>query len=116
MAGWGRLDVASEIRTTKARLKEITGCVASPDSSPGALKLQAEDAALAEEQAAAAVGRATLPRVAPFLAARDDLQRRGEDVLPGRGRPSGARTSFATFSTPSTRSSSRAGWRSEPRR
>ncbi|MCX4808536.1 hypothetical protein ACFWWM_23850 [Streptomyces sp. NPDC058682] len=68
-------------RTTKARLKEITACGESPDSSPAALKLQAEDAALAEEQAAAAVGRATLPKVAPFLAARDDLQRRGEDVL-----------------------------------
>ncbi|MFE5484150.1 DNA recombination protein RecN [Streptomyces sp. NPDC056527] len=77
----GRLDVASEIRATKARLKEITEYVESLDSSLAALKLQAEDAELAEEQAAAAVDRATMPRVAPFLAARDDLQRRREDVL-----------------------------------
>ncbi|MFE3865536.1 DNA recombination protein RecN [Streptomyces goshikiensis] len=77
----GRLNVASEIRATKARLKEITDYVESLDRSLAALKLRAEDAELAEEQAAAAVDRATRPRVTPFLAARDDLQRRREDVL-----------------------------------
>ncbi|MFD8413946.1 DNA recombination protein RecN [Streptomyces sp. NPDC059650] len=77
----GRLDVASEVRATKARLKEITEYVEDLDSSLAALKLQAEDAALAEEQAAAAVDEATSPRVAPFLAARDDLQRQREEVL-----------------------------------
>ncbi|MFI8393072.1 hypothetical protein [Streptomyces sp. NPDC085540] len=62
-------------------MEEITACVDSLDSSLVVLKLQAEDAALAEEQAVAAVARAALPRLAPFLAARNDLQRRREDVL-----------------------------------
>ncbi|MFE4305711.1 DNA recombination protein RecN [Streptomyces sp. NPDC056891] len=75
------LDVAAEIRSTKARLKEITVYIEDLDSSLAALKLRAEDAALAEEQAAGAVDEATAPTVSPFLAARDDLQRRREEVL-----------------------------------
>lgn len=77
----GRLNVAAEVRATKARLKEITAYVESLDASLASLKLQAEDAAIAEELAAAAVDEATSPTVTPFLAARDNLQRRREDVL-----------------------------------
>jgi hypothetical protein len=77
----GRLDVAAEIRATKARLKEITAYIEGLDSSLAALKLQAEDAAIDEERAAAAVDEATSPTVTPFLTARDNLQRRREEVL-----------------------------------
>ncbi|MEU9377199.1 DNA recombination protein RecN [Streptomyces sp. NPDC048255] len=77
----GRLNVAAEVRATKARLKEITAYVEGLDASLAALKLQAEDAAIAEERAAAAVDEATSPTVTPFLAARDNLQRRREEVL-----------------------------------
>ncbi|MFD9285959.1 DNA recombination protein RecN [Streptomyces mirabilis] len=77
----GRLDVAAEVRATKARLKEITAYVEGLDSSLATLKLQAEDAAIDEERAAAAVDEATSPTVTPFLAARDNLQRRREEVL-----------------------------------
>ncbi|MCX4587043.1 DNA recombination protein RecN [Streptomyces sp. NBC_01481] len=76
-----RVDVAAEIRSTKARLKEITTYIDDLDVSLAALKLQAEDAAILEEQAAAAVDEATSPAVSPFLAARDDLHRRREQVL-----------------------------------
>ncbi|WP_244219270.1 DNA recombination protein RecN [Streptomyces globisporus] len=77
----GRLDVAAEVRATKARLKEITAYVEGLDSSLATLKLQAEEAAIDEERAAAAVDEATSPTVTPFLAARDNLQRRREEVL-----------------------------------
>ncbi|MER5934683.1 DNA recombination protein RecN [Streptomyces sp. NPDC002054] len=76
-----RLDVAAEIRSTKARLKEITTYIEGLDVSLGVLKLQAENAALDEEQAAAALDEATAPSVSPFLAARDDLHRRREEAL-----------------------------------
>ncbi|MFD3719992.1 DNA recombination protein RecN [Streptomyces sp. NPDC058674] len=76
-----QLDVAAEIRATKARLKEITAYVEGLDASLAALKLRAEDAAIDEERAAAAVDEATSPSVTPFLAARDHLQRRREEVL-----------------------------------
>ncbi len=77
----GRLDVAAEVRATKARLKEITAYIEGLDSSLATLKLQAEDASIDEERAAAAVDEATSPTVTPFLAARDNLQRRREEVL-----------------------------------
>ncbi|MFE6770137.1 DNA recombination protein RecN [Streptomyces fimicarius] len=77
----GRLDVAAEITATKARLKEITAYIEGLDSSLAALKLQAEDAAIDEERAAAAVDEVTSPTVTPFLTARDNLQRRREEVL-----------------------------------
>ncbi|MET9053426.1 DNA recombination protein RecN [Streptomyces bacillaris] len=76
-----RLNVAAEVRATKARLKEITAYIEGLDSSLAALKLQAEDAAIDEERAAAAVDEATSPTVTPFLTARDNLQRRREEVL-----------------------------------
>ncbi|KOG32724.1 MULTISPECIES: DNA recombination protein RecN [Streptomyces] len=76
-----RLDVAAEIRSTKARLKEITIYIDGLDASLAQLKLQVEDAALAEQQAAAALDEATSPAVSPYLAARDNLQRRREEVL-----------------------------------
>lgn len=76
-----RLNVAAEVRATKARLKEITAYIEDLDGSLATLKLQAEDAAIDEERAAAAVDEATSPTVTPFLAARDNLQRRREEVL-----------------------------------
>ncbi|MDX3528942.1 DNA recombination protein RecN [Streptomyces sp. ID05-39B] len=76
-----RVDVAAEIRSTKARLKEITTYIEDLDASLAVLKVQAEEAAIREEQAAAALDAATSPAVSPFLAARDDLQRRREQVL-----------------------------------
>ncbi|RSO10044.1 DNA recombination protein RecN [Streptomyces sp. WAC 06783] len=79
--GEGRVNVAAEIRSTKARLKEITHYIEDLGTSRGTLKLQAEEAALVEERAAAAVDEATSPSVSPFLAARDDLQRRREQIL-----------------------------------
>ncbi|MFI6495359.1 hypothetical protein [Streptomyces sp. NPDC050564] len=75
------MNVAAEIRSTKARLKEITHYIEDLDESLAALKLQAEEAAILEEQAAAALDEATSPSVSPFLAARDDLHRRREQVL-----------------------------------
>ncbi|MGW6898838.1 DNA recombination protein RecN [Streptomyces sp. NPDC054919] len=76
-----RVDVAAEIRSTKARLKEITTYIEDLDVSLAALKLQAEAAAILEEEASAALDEATSPAVSPFLAARDDLHRRREQVL-----------------------------------
>ena len=76
-----RVNVAVEIRSTRARLKEITNYIEGLDESLATLKLQAEEAAMLEEQAAAALDEATSPSVSPFLAARDDLQRRREHVL-----------------------------------
>ncbi|MFJ1610433.1 DNA recombination protein RecN [Streptomyces sp. NPDC088253] len=76
-----RVNVEAEIRSTKARLKEITNYIENLDESLAALKLQAEEAAILEEQAAAALDEATSPSVSPFLAARDDLHRRREQVL-----------------------------------
>lgn len=76
-----RLDVAAETRSTKARLKEITAYIEDLDVSLAALKLQAEDAAILEEQASTALDAATSPAVSPFLAARDDLHRRREQVI-----------------------------------
>ncbi|KOU47876.1 DNA recombination protein RecN [Streptomyces sp. MMG1522] len=80
-SGDGRVDVAAETRSTKARLKEITSYIDELGDSLAALKIQAEDAALREEEAAAALDAATSPSVSPFLAARDDLHRRREQVL-----------------------------------
>ncbi|MFJ2751226.1 DNA recombination protein RecN [Streptomyces sp. NPDC087297] len=76
-----RVDVAAEIRSTKARLKEITSYIDDLGASLSELKLQAEDAAVLEEESAAALDAATSPSVSPFLAARDDLHRRREQVL-----------------------------------
>ncbi|RGD56410.1 DNA recombination protein RecN [Kitasatospora xanthocidica] len=76
-----QLDVAAEIRSTKARLKEITTYIENLDTSLATLKLQAEDASLREEQAAAALDEATSPTVSTYLAARDDLHRRREQAL-----------------------------------
>lgn len=76
-----QLDVAAEIRSTKARLKEITAYIKDLDGSLAALKLQAEDAALEEERTAAALDQATSPTVSTFLAARDDLHHRREQAL-----------------------------------
>ncbi|MEV7238065.1 DNA recombination protein RecN [Streptomyces sp. NPDC051020] len=76
-----RVDVAAETRSTKARLKEITTYIEDLDASLAALKLQAEDAAIREEEASTALDEATSPAVSPFLAARDDLHRRREHVL-----------------------------------
>ncbi|MET7714834.1 DNA recombination protein RecN [Streptomyces sp. NPDC005407] len=76
-----QLDVAAEIRATKARLKEITTYIKDLDGSLAALKLQAEDASLDEERAAVALDQATSPTVSTFLAARDDLHRRREQAL-----------------------------------
>ncbi|MFI5743500.1 DNA recombination protein RecN [Streptomyces anulatus] len=80
-AGDNRVDVAAETRSTKARLKEITSYIDELGASLAALKLRAEDAAVQEEQAAAALDAATSPSVSPFLAARDDLHRRREQIL-----------------------------------
>lgn len=79
--GDGRVDVKAETRSTKARLKEITSYIDELGDSLAALKLQSEDASLREEEAAAALDAATSPSVSPFLAARDDLHRRREQVL-----------------------------------
>ncbi|MFE5958095.1 DNA recombination protein RecN [Streptomyces rubiginosohelvolus] len=79
--GDGRVDVKAETRSTKARLKEISSYIDELGASLAPLKLQAEDAALREEEAAAALDAATSPSVSPFLAARDDLHRRREQVL-----------------------------------
>ncbi|MER6354655.1 DNA recombination protein RecN [Streptomyces sp. NPDC001634] len=76
-----RVNVAAEIRSTKARLKEITNYIEDLDEALATLKLQAEEAAVVEEQAAAALDEATSPSVSPFLVARDDLHRRREQVL-----------------------------------
>ncbi|MEU3310950.1 hypothetical protein [Nocardiopsis sp. NPDC006832] len=76
-----RVDVAAEIRSTKARLKEISTYIDDLGDSLAALKLRAEDAAILEEEAAAALDAATSPSVSPFLAARDDLYRRREQIL-----------------------------------
>ncbi|MFE5301683.1 DNA recombination protein RecN [Streptomyces sp. NPDC056632] len=80
-AGDNRVDVAAETRSTKARLKEITTYIDELGASLAALKLRAEEAAIREEEAAAALDAATSPSVSPFLAARDDLHRRREQVL-----------------------------------
>ncbi|MEJ8639033.1 DNA recombination protein RecN [Streptomyces sp. MS2.AVA.5] len=80
-AGDNRVDVAAETRSTKARLKEITTYIDELGASLAALKLRAEEAAVREEEAAAALDAATSPSVSPFLAARDDLHRRREQVL-----------------------------------
>ncbi|MED7949309.1 DNA recombination protein RecN [Streptomyces sp. BE303] len=77
----GQLDVAAEIRSTKARLKEITAYIEDLDSSLAGLKLQAEDARLQEEQTAAALDEATAPAVSTYLTARDDLHRQREHAL-----------------------------------
>ncbi|MFF5837766.1 DNA recombination protein RecN [[Kitasatospora] papulosa] len=79
--GDGRVDVKAETRSTKARLKEISSYIDELGASLAPLKLQAEEAALREEEAAAALDAATSPSVSPFLAARDDLHRRREQVL-----------------------------------
>lgn len=79
--GYNRVDVAAETRSTKARLKEITSYIDELGASLAALKLRAEDAAVQEEEAAAALDAATSPSVSPFLAARDDLHRRREQIL-----------------------------------
>ncbi|WP_244215674.1 DNA recombination protein RecN [Kitasatospora purpeofusca] len=76
-----QLDVAAEIRSTKARLKEITAYIENLDTSLDTLKLQAEDARMKEEQAAAALDEATAPAVSSYLAARDDLHRQREHAL-----------------------------------
>lgn len=81
LPGDGRVDVKAETRSTQARLREITSYIDELGDSLGALKLQAEDAALREEEAAAALDAATSPSVSPFLAARDDLHRRREQVV-----------------------------------
>ncbi|MFD9288311.1 DNA recombination protein RecN [Streptomyces sp. NPDC060030] len=79
--GDGRVDVKAETRSTKARLKEISSYIDELGASLAPLKLQAEEAALREEEAATALDAATSPSVSPFLAARDDLHRRREQVL-----------------------------------
>ncbi|SCF58839.1 hypothetical protein GA0115280_1026127 [Streptomyces sp. Cmuel-A718b] len=79
--GESRVDVKAETRSTKARIKEITSYIDELGDSLAALKLQSENAALREEEAAAALDAATSPSVSPFLAARDDLHRRREQVL-----------------------------------
>ncbi|MDJ0347367.1 DNA recombination protein RecN [Streptomyces sp. H10-C2] len=80
-ADGNRVDVAAEIRSTRARLKEITTYIEDLDASLAMLKLQAEDTAILEEEASAALDEATSPAVSPFLAARDDLHRRREQIL-----------------------------------
>ncbi len=77
----GQLDVAAEVRSTKARLKEITAYIEDLDSSLAGLKLQSEQARLVEEQTAAALDEATAPTVSTYLAARDDLHRQRESAL-----------------------------------
>ncbi|WP_407987609.1 DNA recombination protein RecN [Kitasatospora sp. CMC57] len=77
----GQLDVAAEVRATKARLKEITAYIEDLGTSLSRGKLQAEKARLAEERAAAALDEATAPAVSTYLAARDELHRQREQAL-----------------------------------
>jgi hypothetical protein len=79
--GDGHLDVGAEIRSTTARLKEITGYIAEIDASMASAKLRVEEAALGEQRTAEALDQATSPTVSAFLAARDDLHRRREQAL-----------------------------------
>ncbi len=77
----GQLDVAAEVRATKARLKEITAYIEDLGTSLSHGKLQAEQARLVEERAAAALDEATAPAVSTYLAARDELHRQREQAL-----------------------------------
>jgi hypothetical protein len=76
-----RLDVAAEIRSTRARLKEITTYIEDLDASMETLKVRVEEASLGEQRAAAILDQATSPAVSTFLVARDDLYRRREQAL-----------------------------------
>lgn len=93
-------DVKAETRSTKARLKEISGYIDELGASLAPLALQAEDAALREEEAAAALDAATSPSVSPFLAARDDLHRRREQVLRRNSNSAETPPTTATVSVP----------------
>ncbi|MER5684083.1 hypothetical protein [Streptomyces sp. NPDC002205] len=73
-----QLDVAAEIRSTKARLKEITTYIDELDFSLSSAKQRAHTAGMEEQRAAKALDEATSPTVSTFLAARDELHRRKE--------------------------------------
>ncbi|MEW2417883.1 DNA recombination protein RecN [Streptomyces sp. NPDC046866] len=75
-----QLDVAAEIRSTKARLKEITTYIEELDASLSSARQRAQTASLEEQRAAKALDEATSPTVSTFLVARDELHRRREAV------------------------------------
>lgn len=67
------LDVGTELRATKARLKEITAYVEQLDSELGPLRRRALEASAAEAAAAQTLDQATREAISPFLSQRDDL-------------------------------------------
>ncbi|WP_241266745.1 DNA recombination protein RecN [Streptomyces scabichelini] len=71
-----RLDVAAELRTTKARLKAITTYIEELEQSLATAERRAADTAVEEQRAAKALDEATGPVVSTFLSARDELHRR----------------------------------------
>ncbi len=66
-------DVSSELRSTKARLAEITQYVEEIDAELGTLQSASEEANSSEAELARAIDTATSEAVSPFLSQRDDL-------------------------------------------
>jgi len=79
--GESRLEVAAELRSTQARLKELANYVDSLDVSLVQLREQLRRAEEAERQAAEELDRVTTVTVNPFLAERDALTQRRQSLL-----------------------------------
>jgi hypothetical protein len=75
-----RLDVGAELRSTKARLAELTAYLDDLEHEIPGLRGDAEQAQDTEARAAAEIDAATAHAVTPYLAQRDALARRRENA------------------------------------
>ncbi|GIH15664.1 DNA recombination protein RecN [Rugosimonospora africana] len=76
----GALDVGAELRSARARLKELTEHLAELEREIPRLRVAVERAQDAEARAAAEVDAATAHAITPYLAQRDTLARRREEA------------------------------------
>ncbi|MDO3400949.1 hypothetical protein QWI29_12990 [Mycolicibacterium neoaurum] len=74
----GELNVAAELRATRARLAEITQYIDQLDAELPQLRAQYSASSARQSQAAEAIDRATHDSVSPYLTQRDDLISRRE--------------------------------------
>ena len=67
--------IAAHLRSTRARLKELNGYVDGLEEERSNFRGQLANATRRESEAAAALDRATVEAISPFLARRDELNR-----------------------------------------
>lgn len=77
----GSFDVSTELRATKARLREITRYIDDLEGEVVSRRAEYEDASELERESAAQLDHLTLDAVTPFLSQRDDLMRRKQESI-----------------------------------